>query len=35
VPVNVHSGSQPRRRRRRTPEIAEQEIIAAAEALLR
>ena len=35
MPVNVHRGSEPRRRRRRTPEIAEQEIIAAAEALLR
>ena len=35
VAVNVPSGSEPRRRRRRTPEVAEQEIIAAAEALLR
>jgi TetR/AcrR family transcriptional regulator, ethionamide resistance regulator len=33
--VNVPSQSQPRRRRRRTPEVAEQEIVAAAEALLR
>ena len=33
--VNVPSDSEPRRRRRRTPEVAEQEIIAAAEALLR
>ena len=33
--VNVPRESEPRRRRRRTPEIAEQEIIAAAEALLR
>jgi AcrR family transcriptional regulator len=35
VAVNVSPDSQPRRRRRRTPEVAEQEIIAAAEALLR
>jgi TetR/AcrR family transcriptional regulator, ethionamide resistance regulator len=35
VAVNVPSDSEPRRRRRRTPEVAEQEIIAAAEALLR
>jgi TetR/AcrR family transcriptional regulator, ethionamide resistance regulator len=35
VAVNVTSHSEPRRRRRRTPEVAEQEIIAAAEALLR
>jgi AcrR family transcriptional regulator len=35
VAVNVPHQSQPRRRRRRTPEVAEQEIIAAAEALLR
>jgi AcrR family transcriptional regulator len=35
VAVNVSSGTEPRRRRRRTPEVAEQEIIAAAEALLR
>jgi TetR/AcrR family transcriptional regulator, ethionamide resistance regulator len=33
--VNVPSQSQPRRRRRRTPEVAEQEIVAAAEGLLR
>ena len=33
--VNVPTRSEPRRRRRRTPEVAEQEIIAAAEALLR
>ena len=33
--VNVPRESEPRRRRRRTPEVAEQEIIAAAEALLR
>lgn len=33
--VDIPSGSEPRRRRRRTPEVAEQEIIAAAEALLR
>ena len=33
--MNVTPGSEPRRRRRRTPEVAEQEIIAAAEALLR
>jgi AcrR family transcriptional regulator len=35
VAVNVPHDSEPRRRRRRTPEVAEQEIIAAAEALLR
>ena len=33
--VNVSTQAEPRRRRRRTPEVAEQEIIAAAEALLR
>ena len=33
--VNVPRESEPRRRRRRTPEVAEREIIAAAEALLR
>ena len=33
--VNAPRESEPRRRRRRTPEVAEQEIIAAAEALLR
>ena len=33
--VNVPRDPEPRRRRRRTPEVAEQEIIAAAEALLR
>ena len=33
--VNAPSDSEPRRRRRRTPEIAEQEIVGAAEALLR
>ena len=35
MPVDAPSGSEPRRRRRRTPEVAEQEIIAAAEVLLR
>ena len=33
--VNAPTDREPRRRRRRTPEVAEQEIIAAAEALLR